>query len=371
MVQAKLQIVYNTFKELVPRVPTYYIPQGEGGYILSAVAEEFFTSCRISSGSADAVNFETYYKSSGSQAASLDDALILGTIANGIPLKKHYQTDSAMPVTIVGREGSETIWSTHNFCDRTTWYGDSLRETYVTLSNSGDNLTFSGSHQYWIDMDHGKVFDEIAIKTDYEHGFSIVVVVAGVTQSAREPFKTTGGDYSVNYRSGSVTFFSPVTSSVTCSYSYENGSSWYLAPEATKALDFEQAEIQFSQDITMNDSVRFVVEGPADIFAPELVAGNILPSGYMLEIEETKYDTIHQMIDEALGSYPTIPAIGGSARGLSSPIYGFPFTYNAVRRLKSSYGLRLRVRLQDDLEFDGERATATFYCVARNESELT
>jgi hypothetical protein len=371
MVQQKLQIVYSTFKELVPRVPTYYIPQGNGGYILCAVAEEFYAHCKIFSGSADITNYEANYKSSGSLAASLDDALILGTIANKIPLKRHYQTDSAMPVTIVGREGSETIWATHNFCDRTTWYGDSQRVESEILSNSGDNLTFSGSNQYWIDMFHGKIFDEKAIRSDYGHGFNIVVVVNGVTQSMREPFATASGDYTVNYKSGSITFASPITSSVTCSYSYENGSSWYLSPTTGKALDFEQAEIQFSQDVIQNDRVDFVVQGPAQVFAPDLVAANILPADYMLDLETTSYDTIHQMIDEALGSYPTIPAIGGPIRGFSSPIYGFPFTYNAVRRLKNSLGLRLKVCLKDNMAFGGERATATFYCVARPETDLS
>lgn len=371
MAQQKLQIVYSTFTELVPKVPTYYIPQGEGGYILCAVAEDFYATCRIQSGSADTVNFESTYKTSGSQAASLDDALILGTIANGIPLIKKYQSDSAMPVTIVGREGSETNWSTHNFCDATTWYGDSVR-TEEVLFNSGDNLTFSGSHQKWINMYGGKVFDEGALVTDVDHDYLANIIVGGVTMSAQNQFTQTGGDYSINFRSGSITFFSPITSSVTCSYSYANGSSWYLTPEPTKALDIEQAEIQFSDNVLMNDRVNFIVEGPIDIFAPQLLISNGGPysPGTLIPVETTYYDTIYQMIDEALGSYPVIPAIGGPTRGISSSIFGFPFTYNAVRRLRSVYGLRLKVKLDNDLEFGGDRATATFYCVARNESDL-
>lgn len=371
MAQQKLQIVYSTFTELVPRVPTYYIPQGEGGYILCAVAEDFYATCRIQSGSADTVNFESVYKTSGSLASSLDDALILGTIRNGIPLIKKYQSDTAMPVTIVGREGSETNWSTHNFCDATTWYGESVRHNEV-LFNSGDNLTFSGSHQIWINMYGGKVFDESALVTDVDHGYKVNVIVGDVTMSARGQFSNSGGDYSINFRSGSITFFSPVTSSVTCSYSYANGSSWFLVPEPTKALDIEQAEIQFSENVQMNDRVNFIVEGPIDIFAPQLLQSNggPLPSGYMVPVEETWYDTIYQMVDEALGSYPLIPPIGGTSRGIQTAIYEFPFNYNAVRRLRSLYGLRLRVKLNNDIEYGGDRATATFYCVSRNESEL-
>ena len=77
------------------------------------------------------------------------------------------------------------------------------------------------------------------------------------------------------------------------------------------------------------------------------------------------------MIDEALGSYPIIPAIGGTSnRGMNSSVYGFPFAYKAVRRLDSRAGMELRVSLQHDTAFTGMRATGTFYAVSRNVTDL-
>lgn len=282
------------------------------------------------------------------------------------------QPDKALLVTEVGREGKETIWSTHNYCDRTSWFGDSVRISEI-LSDSGDSLTFSGSHPYWIDMVHGKVFDEDSLRTDVEHGYNINVVVADVTQSMRTPFATSGGDYTVNYASGSITFANPVYTPVTCSYSYENGSTWYLRPYESKAIDLEQAEAQFSVDCDMNDTIHFTVYGFVDVFAPQYLIenGGPYPSGTKIPLEETVYKTIYALIDEALGSYPVIPSLGSSTNPRMNPVdvYGFPFTYNAVRRLSSLYGLELRVYLENNTVYGGNRATATFYCVTRELSD--
>jgi hypothetical protein len=292
------------------------------------------------------------------------------TINKRLGLKQ--QADKALLVTEVGREGKETIWSTHNYCDRTTWFGDSVRVTEV-LADSGDSLTFSGSHPYWIDMVHGKVFDEDSLRTDVDHGYDVSVVVADVTQSMRAPFAASGGDYTVNYASGTITFASPVYTPVTGSYSYENGSTWYLRPYEGKAIDLEQAEAQFSVDCDMNDTIHFTVYGLVDVFAPQYLIenGGPYPSGTKIPLEETVYKTIYTLIDEALGSYPVIPALGSNTNPRMNPaaVYGFPFTYNAVRRLSSLYGLELRVYLENHEVYSGNRATATFYCVTRELSD--
>jgi hypothetical protein len=89
---------------------------------------------------------------------------------------------------------------------------------------------------------------------------------------------------------------------------------------------------------------------------------NPLPSGTLIELLTTRYLRLDQIIDEALGSYPVIPAMGGSSRGNQHARYGFPFRYGAVRVLTSAALMELRVRLEGDIPYEGERATATFYC---------
>lgn len=153
------------------------------------------------------------------------------------------------------------------------------------------------------------------------------------------------------------------------SYSYAQTSGFIVAPDTGCYLDIESAEAQFSADAEMNDGINFQILGYIDVFAPQLLDtnGGPYPSGTRIPIKSQKYKTMANLIDEAMGSFPVVPAIGGS-RGTAQAVYGFPFRYGTVRRLLSSAGLQVRACLENDVPFGGERATATFYCVVGEES---
>ena len=124
----------------------------------------------------------------------------------------------------------------------------------------------------------------------------------------------------------------------------------FVPLEGTR-VDIEEVEAQFSVNVDMNDSIVFEVWA----YNPDDLPNKVV-------IARTRYKTFRNMIDEALGSYPVIPAIGGeSTRGSPSAIYGFPFRYGTIRSLTSAYGVELRVRLENDTVFGGTHATATFY----------
>jgi hypothetical protein len=284
------------------------------------------------------------------------------------PLEKRQSGNKALLVANAAREGNETIYASHNFCDPTTWFGDSVRTTEVL---SGSGTVFSSSYVNWINMEYGKVLDEEGWKEDVSHAYQVVVVAADVTRSMREPYATSGGDYTVNYESGSITFVSGTYSAnqVTASFSYANGSTFYIKPFPYKKLDIEEVEAQFTKDIIMNDTIVFGVFGYVQVFAPQYWEGlgGPLPTNYKIELKTQKYKTISQLVDEALGSYPVVPAIGGSQRGFTNEMYGFPFRYGTVRTLYDSYGLEVRVYNKNHIPHSGERVTATFYCVASDE----
>lgn len=282
------------------------------------------------------------------------------------------QADGAQQVAIVGREGNETNWATHKFTDSTSWYGTSVRVTEETLADSGDGLTFESDHAPWVDMIHGKVWDEESLCTDVPHGYAVIVTVDDVEKTARKPFAPSGGDYVVDYVTGKVTFAASQTGKVVkASYSYVVDSIWVLRPYVGYALDVEQAELQFSQNMVMTGSIVMAYFGDADHFAP-----GIFPPGTIIELGRQTYNKAHQLIDEAIGSYPVIGApLGGSLRGMTSPVYGFPFKYGTVRRLWSKWKMEVRIWLEDwdgnkNVPFEGEHATGTFYCVSREEATL-
>jgi len=289
------------------------------------------------------------------------------------------QIDGAPLIAIQGRMGSEAIYATHNLCDKTTWYSDSVRNNNISLIQSGSVWYPSGSAKTWIDMTHGKIFDEETLIKDQktfaaavgteQHGYEVIVTVSGVLKTELPAFQTTGGDYTIDYVNGIVTpisgqDWSGQTNIV--SFSEDRTSKWILEPLPGKVLTIEKAEVQFSNDVSYDTSLIFDILGYAAVFAPQYIQSNggPLPDDARVSIGNTKYKTLDQMVDEAVGSFPQVPAMGGPIRGFTIARNIFQFNYGTVRKLYSSLGLQVQVSLENDVVLGGERATATFYCIS-------
>jgi len=269
------------------------------------------------------------------------------------------------------RIGTEVIYATHNFSDPTTWFGDSERVEDEAATDDGDGLTWSLAHGSVIDLTHGKIFDEDTYIADQQtdnpgspHGYAVVVTVDGVLKTQRTAFAPSGGDYTVAYGGGKIVFAaSQAGNTVLVSYSYENGSTFHIVPDAGTNVDIEKAKASWSDNFVMNDSVQFQVWGYAAVFAPQLG----LPAGTKIPIQVTTYKTLMQLTAEASSFIPfAIPAAGGSMRGIAQPQHVVEFRYGTLRRLLSAYGIELRVKLENDVPMGGDVTTATFYCVVRS-----
>jgi hypothetical protein len=358
-----LEVSYNVFKSIfnsnISRWNVYKLFESEKtGEIWTGNSEYIYHSY------INADNFSDFSSSLNLNSVIIeqpDDALA-NLIGLGALLEPRQEITKALKVVQVGRTGIESIISSHNFCDKTTWFFQSERIVSESLSNSGDNLTFSGSNLFWIDLLHGKMHKEDIWNSNEQ--YSVEIFVDGVKKTQRLNWDNSGGDFTVNYNSGSITFFNEVTSSVYSNYSFANGSQFILCPEAGEIINIEDAEAQFSTDVEYDSSIEFRIYGYAAVFAPFLIESNggPFPDDYKIELpgEGETYKSIFQIIDEARGSYPQIPKING-LRGMKNAMNGFPFNYATIRSLDSTYGLELRVGLSNDKEFGGERATATFY----------
>ena len=281
-------------------------------------------------------------------------------------------------VEIAARDASRLDQITINYCDRTTWYPESVRVTDEVLTDSGDLTTWTPAEtRPWIDLTHGKITGEFKLRPTY----AAVVTVDDVAKTENYP-ETTDGDYSINYNTGAVTFNSALSpgSVVKASYSYENGSMWSIKPAAGKQIRITQVEVQMSENLELTDTVIFEPYGPVEMYAPHLVNDvdpnyvTSFPTGTMIPLGgKSEYQTMQDYINEAEESFPTIPKIGGpSWRGMKGPehIFRWPYERRGTTDITASSEVEIRIMLRSGIPFIGDVAIVTFYGVSADEGSV-
>lgn len=281
------------------------------------------------------------------------------------------------------RTGSETIYSTHNFCDKVSWFSDSIRVNNKVLTSS-DGYRWETGDTYIVDMISGRVQDDDGLVEEQmifnpsdPHGYQVVLTVDGYAKTIREPFFTSGGDYEVFWEDGYILSFDNWTDkTVVASYSKVNSSIFILKPLPGTILDIEAAEADFSIDAEMRDTIEYSIWGYASIFAPQLG----LPNGTKIPLTVGKYKRFSQLLNEAIGTYPLIEVHNNielanlslrefrrQSRNIKSKIQSIPFRYATTRSLRDSLGLELHVSLLNNIEFGGFLGSLTFYCTSKAE----
>jgi hypothetical protein len=243
-------------------------------------------------------------------------------------------------------EQSSASFVTHDWTDKTTWFGQSIRVTDEVMSDSGDGLTFNSANDDWIDLSHGKVFDEDNI---IGTAYTVEVKIDDVLQTYED-------GYSVDYALGDVVFdASQSGKTIKVTYSYCDGSVWTLAPTAGKKILIEHSEIQVSKNVVMGNGINFEIW----VWHPDQVTYPGLKVMYSRE----KYKSVKDIINAGNQGKGVIPAVAP----LTQDVLVFPFNYVTVKTLKNSVGAELRISVDNDVPMGGEWATATFYVVSMDE----
>ena len=291
-----------------------------------------YRACSINKGTGDALEFETLYKrNTANEAPTTDDH------------RPRIQAD--IP------EGRRCDVYTPNFCDKTTWYQDSLRVEDEVLLDSGDHQTYTLTAPCYVsDLKHGKVFGEDnAVET-----YGTVVTVDAVLKVEHSP-GTTDGDYLVNYVTGAVTFKNPLagTEVVLLTYSKIRTSLCKVQPPEGMKMRVGYVEVQFAKNIGLIDTLIFQLWGD--------VGYGMMPLSGM-----EKYKTMRDFITDAEKAYPLIPTFTGAGdawRSLTeeTSIFRFDYTLRASTDLLSSLKMEIRVWLENDIPYAGSYAVGTFY----------
>lgn len=256
----------------------------------------------------------------------------------------------------------------HNWCDRTTWYTQSVRVVDEVATDSGDQTRYELSNKFIIDTYHGKITEEDYLSDPDGYSYRVVVNVNDVEKTEQDPHYGIGGDYTVDYEDGYIDFIQPLdpADEVEVTYHYENGSMCKFSATAGYDLDLVLTELQFSTDVLLNDTVVFCAYGSADVFAP-----GQFPPGTMIPLQNPeKFKTLMDFYNDSIRSYPVVPALSaGTWRGMSQPMLVLDWDHVTAQTLHGDCSMELRTWLEHDTPHDGLFATTTFY-FTRTESSI-
>jgi hypothetical protein len=329
-------------------------------------------------------DFETNWKSkSNKQLVKTDSS------GNVLTAFKTPQLTYPKPVNIGDR-----LWVfSHNLCDKSTWFADAVRVADESMG-SGDGVLkdFLLAHPFAIDVTHGKISDEDKLVPYASQGgtsYKLVVKVDGVTQKERRfdwlPPGTSSssssssayGDrefkceaqsapriddeaqYEVDYHLGLVKFYVPPANGVVIAAEYfysplNGGSNVYVRPSASQVFSLTDIEAQFSQDLVQIDDI----EAGVYMYMPQYAAP---PAKFLVPTSHAKFRRFRDFINWSRGSFPLIPPIGGTVRGVQYPVVQLRFQYQSPVELYAAYGMELRFWTTNHRPLKGEYASLTAY----------
>jgi len=350
-------------------VPPYVVPNLDR---LTLQVEESTIVTALASIGQLGTDYTFYFK----DVLSAADQITLDTIvatSTGEPVSKSPPTtaDGRPRVAAEKTDIAKTNFFSHDFTDKTTWYTSAIRVVGEVPIDSGDHTTYGLAHGFVIDFYHGKIFNEDFTLDAQGHSYRVAITVDGVPKAEIDP-QTGIGDLTIDYDAGTLTFTSAQSPAavVAVTYHYATDSTFTVKPHPPeRLLNITFAEVQFAADTVLTDSVVFQVYGYVESFAPQLV-NNPFPPGTLIPLgNPIVYKSIRDYQVEAIKSYPLFPAFSASSwRGNTQPILIMDWDYVSSTALDGTKGMEIRIKLQHDIPFGGEYASASFYCTSEPSS---
>jgi hypothetical protein len=281
-----------------------------------------------------AIVFKTHVKSEDDVAEYI--ANYQSSSNSGIT--KKTSTTHIPKVSFYEPEGDFLTYVSHDLTDKTTWYQGAVQVIAGSTTLDSGN-TYSLLHQNIINMSSGKLFDEYNINAD--GAYTVKAYDNGVQVDTD----------SIDYDLGKITLSESAIGTITCSYFYASDSTWTIKPSAGKVLKVSMAELQFTSDIQM-----VPVHWEVWAYNPYDLPNKAL-------VEKKVYKNIKDVISIANKGTGKITAFDT----LLHDVYVFPFDYTRAIDLKSSVGLEMRIKLENNQPLTGEFATITFYTASEDE----
>lgn len=269
-------------------------------------------------------------------------------------------------VTVRKPDGGRAYIFSIDFCDRKTWFNSAVQVENESVG-TGDgvltifNLAHGGSGEAILDLTRGLITDDHLLipPGGAMGGYVPVVTVDGVQKTMREPYESGGGDYTIDFDTGVLTFFTPpaLNAAVVASYWYvpsDAGPILKAGPAAGKRWTVDKAEAQITAEFSTDD------------WFSDTIMMNVFykPLGIANPNYEVRYYNYGNLLDYSTGAYVDYPALAGS-RGYNKPTRIFRWDYLAPITLTSDFEIRAWTKHGRPLA--AERATVVMYALEEDD----
>lgn len=252
----------------------------------------------------------------------------------GLDLSGFLTVEKAIPIAPVMPEGSDTFLISHNFCDKTTWYTESVAVEEETLETI-DYLTYTSPNDYahWIDLTHGRMPYEDRVAANY----TVSVWVDDV-------LKTEDTDFEIDYDTGSVVFpTSQEGKTVVASYHYATTSAWIITPATGKILKVRRTELNLMGIAYANITASFQIYVGGAPYGPPII-----------------YKGIRDFLVCSVGTSNLFSA--AAITNQPHDMLKLPFDYVRGKVLKNSLAMSIKITVADNIEVSGDFAYITASC---------
>ena len=269
--------------------------------------------------------------------------------------------------TTRSRRGERAYLFSPDWCRKETWWNDAIQAAQHVDTGDAVETAFQLPHgengtadTRILNLNNGLISQEmfLAPSGGIPSDFLVKVTVDAEDKVERRDYEDTGGDFTVDYVTGVVTFLAAPAdqAAITVDYYYvpaDAQGTWLIGPQANKLLVVDFVEIQVSKDVVMNDTL---VQQQFKGASPQYPGG--------INLEYRRFGTI---LDFTFGAHPEYPPLGGADRGTQQPTIHLRFDYLTGEVLRSSETDYIKVWLKYGQEFGGERCAITAYATQDDE----
>lgn len=236
----------------------------------------------------------------------------------------------------------------HDLTQKKSWYQKSVHHDFEVMTKKSD-LIYSGTNAPWISTTEGFIYQEESVNSSTMMGSGFDYKVMVKINDVSVPMN----DYEIDYDEGLIIFGNHMVVGdldvVKCCYYTPTESEWTMDTDDSKLTRIVKTEVQFSEDIIIENFLQMILVIDHPVFGNDFVA------------KKWEYRGLRDYLSGSNLGF-NVKSFGGTSNsGFTSGIIVLPFNYESPLELPVGLNARVIIKSNDGKALLGSFATVTFY----------